>query len=97
MLFDNSTIGKYANSGNTVAYKVTPVKNVAKDLSSIDDLFAQQNFNVCLRRPSYENGISEISRQATKDSEDISYKMRNFGASLMFYLIYESYSSITAA
>ena len=58
MLFINPTTGNYANSGSTFAYKVTSVKNLAKDLFSIDDLFAHQGFNVCLRQPGYENGIS---------------------------------------
>ena len=54
----------------------TSVKNLAKDLFSIDDLFAQQNFNICLRQPSFGNGISEILRPATKDSEAISIPLR---------------------
>ena len=76
MLFINPTTGNYANGGNTFAYKVTSVKNLAKDLFSIDNLFAQQNFNVCLRQPSFENGISERFRPATKDSEAISIPLR---------------------
>ena len=76
MLFINPTTGNDANSGSTFAYKVTSVKNLAKDLFSIDDLFAQQNFNVCLRQPSYENDISEIFRPTTKDSEAISITLR---------------------
>jgi hypothetical protein len=76
MLFINPTTGNHANGGNTFAYKVTSVKNLAKDLFSIDDLFAQQKFNVCLRQPSFENGISEIFRPTTKDSEAISIPLR---------------------
>ena len=49
MLFINPTTGNYANNENTFAYKVSSVKNLAKDLFSIVDLFAQQNFNICLR------------------------------------------------
>ena len=52
MLFINPTTGNYANGGNTFAYKVTPVKILAKELFSIDDLFARQNLNVCLRQAS---------------------------------------------
>ena len=76
MLFINPATGNYANGGNTFAYKVTSVKNLAKDLFSIDDLFTQQNFNVCLRQPSYENGISEMFRPPTKDSEAKSIPLR---------------------
>ena len=72
MLFINPTTENYVNGGNTLAYKVTSVKNLAKDVMSIDDLFAQQNFNVCLRQPSFENGISEIFRPTTEYSEAIS-------------------------
>ena len=55
---------------------MTSIKILAKDLFSIDDLFAQQNLNVCLRQPSYKNGISEIFKPATKDSEAISIPLR---------------------
>ena len=88
MLFINPTTGNYANSGNTFAYKVTSVKNLTKDLFSIDDLFAQQNFNICLRQPGYENGISEIFRPATKDSEAISIPLRYDYQYGVFYVVY---------
>ena len=88
MLFINPKAGNYANSGKTFAYKVTSVKNLAKDLFSIDDLFAQQNFNVCLRQPGYENGISEIFRPATKDSEAISIPLRYDYQNGGFYVDY---------
>ena len=76
MLFVDPTTGNYANDGNTFSYKVTTVKNLAKDLFSIDDLYAHQNFNVILRQPGYENGQSEIFRPSTKGSPPISIPLR---------------------
>ena len=88
MFFITPTTGNYANSGNTFAYKMTAVKNLAKDLFSIDDLFAQQIFNTCLLQPGYENSISEISRPTPKDSEAISIPLRYDDQFRGFYVEY---------
>ena len=65
MLVVDPSTGEFANNGKVFSYKMTTVDAVAKNLFSIDDLYKEQGYNLILRQPDFETGISELFKPAT--------------------------------
>ena len=65
-----------AQIGAVFQHKVTTVDNLSRELFSVDNMYADQRFNILLRQPDFESGISEIYRPATGNEPAISIPLR---------------------
>jgi len=68
----------------------TTVPKIANELLSVDDQYRYGRFNVLLRQPDYEDGVSELFRAATATSPAVRiplvYDYRGKGGWHMYYM-----------
>lgn len=61
---------------NPFTYNTTTVKELRTELLSLDDKYRHGKWNLLLRQPDYDSGVSELYRQATDGQPEASIPLR---------------------